>query len=78
MGVGSVGRRCGLALLQGEHPNDVIVLQVKEAVASVLAKEESERQQGHRVVEGQRLMQTVSDPLLGWTSNTHQEHLRIV
>ena len=74
VGVGSVGRRCGLALLQGEHPNDVIVLQVKEAVASVLAKEESERQQGQRVVEGQRLMQSASDPFLGWASTSDGGH----
>ena len=74
VGVGSVGRRCGLALLQGEHPNDVIVLQVKEAVASVLARGESDRHQGQRVVEGQRLMQSASDPFLGWASTSDGGH----
>ena len=74
VGVGSVGRRCGLALLQGEHPNDVIVLQVKEAVASVLARGESERHQGQRVVGGQRLMQSASDPFLGWASTSDGGH----
>jgi len=49
----------------------VMILQVKEAVASVLASLDSipaQRpvHQGQRVVEGQRLMQSASDPFLGW------------
>ncbi len=74
VGVGSVGRRCGLALLQGDHPNDVIVLQVKEAVASAVARGETDRQQGQRVVEGQRLMQSTSDPFLGWATTGDGGH----
>jgi uncharacterized protein (DUF2252 family) len=71
VGVGSVGRRCCLVLLQGDRPRDVMILQVKEAVASVLASLDSisaQRpvHQGQRVVEGQRLMQSASDPFLGW------------
>jgi uncharacterized protein (DUF2252 family) len=70
VGVGSVGRRCCLVLLQGERPNDVMILQVKEAVASVLDDEDGSSaaslHHGRRVVEGQRLMQSASDPFLGW------------
>lgn len=56
----------------------MLVLQSKQAEASVLAPfstSASAEHQGQRVVEGQRLMQTVSDPLLGWTTNAHHEHL---
>jgi hypothetical protein len=45
------------------------VLQAKEAQASVLAPYaggDGYAQQGQRVVEGQRLMQAVSDVMLGW------------
>jgi uncharacterized protein (DUF2252 family) len=71
VGVGSVGRRCCLVLLQGVRPRDVMILQVKEAVASVLpsrdfAPVQQPAHQGKRVVEGQRLMQSASDPFLGW------------
>lgn len=71
VGVGSVGRRCCLVLLQGDRPRDVMILQVKEAVASVLSSLDSAPaqqrvHQGKRVVEGQRLMQSASDPFLGW------------
>ena len=71
VGVGSVGRRCCLVLLQGDRPRDVMILQVKEAVASVLSSPDSAPaqqlvHQGKRVVEGQRLMQSASDPFLGW------------
>lgn len=70
VGVGSVGRRCCLVLLQGARPKDVILLQVKEAVVSVLQEagchQSPPDHQGKRVVEGQRLMQSASDPFLGW------------
>ena len=78
MGVGSVGTRCAIALLVGPREDDVLVLQSKQAEASVLAAfatSPSASHQEQRVVEGQRLMQTVSDPLLGWTSHAHDEHL---
>ena len=71
VGVGSVGTRCWIALLVAtDDSSDDLVLQVKEAGASVLATvtEPSQYpQHGQRVVEGQRLMQAASDPLLGWT-----------
>ena len=78
VGVGSVGTRCSIGLLVGSRPDDVVVLQSKQAEASVLAPYTSApvpAHQGQRVVEGQRLMQTVSDPLLGWTSNAHDEQV---
>ncbi len=71
VGVGSVGTRCFIVLLvAADDPTDDLVLQVKEASASVLeAGGEPTRydNQGRRVVEGQRLMQASGDVLLGWT-----------
>jgi uncharacterized protein (DUF2252 family) len=78
VGVGSVGSRCSIGLFLGEGPEDVLVLQSKQAEPSVLtayATSPAPEHQGQRVVEGQWLMQTVSDPFLGWTTNAHHEHL---
>jgi hypothetical protein len=72
VGVGSVGTRCFALLLTGRDENDPLFLQVKEAGASVLEDhfpESAYDHQGRRVVEGQRAMQTSSDPFLGWTSS---------
>jgi uncharacterized protein (DUF2252 family) len=73
VGVGSVGLRAYVALLQGSSPDDVVFLQLKQARRSVLARHvhgESawHAHQGQRVVEYQQALQTVSDPLLGWTT----------
>jgi uncharacterized protein (DUF2252 family) len=69
VGVGSVGTRAWIMLLVGRDEGDPLFLQFKEAQASVLepflGKSEFS-QHGQRVVEGQRLMQTGSDILLGW------------
>src|SRR5262249_28158137 len=73
VGVGSVGTRCWVALFVGIDSSDPLVLQVKEAQASVLerfAGASAESNHGERVVNGQRLMQAHSDILLGWTSST--------
>ncbi|BFO16627.1 hypothetical protein SHKM778_30150 [Streptomyces sp. KM77-8] len=70
VGVGSVGTRCWIVLLLGRDDDDPLLLQAKEAQESVLAAQtEGERydNQGRRVVAGQRLIQTTSDILLGWT-----------
>jgi uncharacterized protein (DUF2252 family) len=70
VGVGSVGTRCFIVLLQGRDAVDPLFLQVKEAMASVLepyAGKSRYRQHGERVVQGQRLMQAASDIYLGWT-----------
>jgi len=69
VGVGSVGTRCWIALMLGRDASDPLFLQVKEAEASVLSRfagASAYRNQGQRVVTGQRLMQATSDPFLGW------------
>jgi uncharacterized protein (DUF2252 family) len=70
VGVGSVGTRCFIVLLQGRDAGDPLFLQVKEATASVLepyVRKSRYRQHGERVVQGQRMMQAASDIYLGWT-----------
>jgi uncharacterized protein (DUF2252 family) len=70
VGVGSVGTRCFIVLLQGRDAQDPLFLQVKEATASVLepyVRKSRYRQHGERVVQGQRMMQAASDIYLGWT-----------
>jgi len=70
VGIGSVGRRCWIALLMSPA-NDPLFLQFKEAGPSVLepfAGKSSYSHSGERVVMGQRLMQPVSDIFLGWTT----------
>jgi uncharacterized protein (DUF2252 family) len=72
VGVGSVGTRCYVLLLLGDRHDDPLLLQVKQASASVLepyAGRSRYRHPGHRVVNGQRLLQTASDIFLGWTSD---------
>lgn len=69
VGIGSVGTRCWVALFLGADDSDPLLLQVKEAEASVLQpyiKAKRHKNQGERVVVGQRLMQAQSDILLGW------------
>ncbi|NIH68953.1 DUF2252 domain-containing protein [Modestobacter marinus] len=73
VGVGSVGLRAYVALCEGSSPDDVVFLQLKQARRSVVAEHvhgESawHAHQGQRVVEYQQALQTVSDPLLGWTT----------
>jgi len=75
VGVGSVGTRCFIVLLQGRDQDDPLFLQVKEATASVLEDslpKSRYRQPGQRVVEGQRLMQAASDIYLGWTKGAEE------
>jgi len=71
VGVGSVGTLCLILLLEGRDCDDPLFLQIKQATRSVLEEHLSHspyKNQGQRVVEGQRLMQTVSDIFLGWTT----------
>jgi hypothetical protein len=73
VGVGSVGTRAWIVLLLGRDGDDPLVLQVKEAQASVLepyAGAARQRNRGQRVVEGQRLMQASGDIFLGWLRAT--------
>ena len=69
VGVGSVGTRAWVILMVGSDGTEPLLLQAKEAQASVLAEFVGESQytnQGERVVAGQHLMQASSDILLGW------------
>jgi len=72
VGVGSVGLRAFVILLQGRDEDDLLVLQAKEAVASVLEQytgiPAGQMHHGERVVRGQRLMQAATDIFLGSTS----------
>ncbi|MBD2421916.1 DUF2252 domain-containing protein [Cyanobium sp. FACHB-13342] len=80
VGVGSIGTRCGITLFVGPHPDDILVLQGKQAEPSVLApfvNLPAPKHQGQRVVEGQRLLQTASDAFLGWTTNPAGDHIYI-
>jgi uncharacterized protein (DUF2252 family) len=69
VGVGSVGTRCWIVLMRGRDDDDPLFLQIKEAQSSVLAGHLSAhgpRNEGARVVSGQRVMQAASDIFLGW------------
>ena len=69
VGVGSVGTRAWVLLMQAQPDNEPLLLQAKEAQASVLAKycgRSKFANQGQRVVAGQHLMQAASDIFLGW------------
>jgi uncharacterized protein (DUF2252 family) len=68
VGVGSVGRRCYVALLLGSDTDDPIFLQIKEACPSALEPYVGATplpSEAHRIVAGQRIMQAASDPFLG-------------
>ena len=70
VGVGSVGTRCFVLVLEGRDENDPLILQAKEATASVMEPYLTLGQHGNhaqRVVVGQQLMQATSDIFLGWT-----------
>jgi hypothetical protein len=72
VGVGSVGTRCWILLMLGRDESSALLLQVKEAEASVLSRfagASRHANQGQRVVAGQRLMQASSDIFLGWQRN---------
>lgn len=69
VGVGSVGLLAFVLLLEGRDTEDVLVLQVKEAVDSVLTQFTgipTLEPAGKRVVSGQQIMQASSDAFLGW------------
>src|SRR5829696_106399 len=73
VGVGSMGTRAFVVLLEGRGEDDPLFLQVKEAGPSILesyVESNTYEQHGHRVVAGQRLMQAASDIFLGWFRGT--------
>ena len=70
VGVGSVGTRCLIVLLEANDDTDPLFLQIKEATASVLEAHLPKSRYSHhgeRAVKGQRLMQSTSDIFLGWS-----------
>lgn len=76
VGVGSVGTRC-FVQLSVDSTGSPLMLQVKEASASVLEPHAGAgryERQGRRIVAGQRIMQAVSDPFLGWTVSEGREY----
>ncbi|MFJ2932665.1 DUF2252 domain-containing protein [Streptomyces sp. NPDC087219] len=77
VGVGSVGTRCFVLLLEGRDDGDPLLLQIKEAGRSVLEpylEPSPYAHQGRRVVYGQRLTQAASDIFLGWMTGPEQRH----
>src|SRR5499427_10075656 len=79
VGVGSVGLRAFVALLQGNGPHDMVFLQMKQARRSCVAPfmhgdTAWHVHQGQRVVEYQQTLQTVSDPLLGWSTVDNRDY----
>jgi uncharacterized protein (DUF2252 family) len=73
VGVGSVGLRAYLVLLFGNGDDDPLFLQVKEAVAPAHAPylpptNFRSTHEGRRVVGAQRALQSLGDPLLGYTT----------
>lgn len=80
VGTGSVGLRDYCVLLEGNGPDDPLFLQIKQEAKSAYApylKQEKPlpKNDGQRVVEGQRAMQLQSDPLLGWTTIDGRDYL---
>ena len=79
VGVGSVGTLCWIILLVAGE-GDPLILQVKEARASVLegfAEKSIYPNHGQRVVNGIRLMQPASDIFLGWTEGRRGRHFYV-
>ena len=79
VGVGSVGMRAWVLLMEAHDGLEPLLLQAKEATSSVLAGYVGESEydnQGERVVHGQRIMQAASDVLLGWQRTAREgEHV---
>ena len=75
VGTGSIGTRDYVVLCVGNGPDDILILQVKQAVPCVYQEAglvgddpQVARHNGRRVAEGQHRLQTWVDPFLGWTS----------
>ena len=79
VGTGSVGLRDYCVYLEGNGREDPLFLQIKEEAASAYAPYVSDKgvahHQGQRVVEGQRLIQTGTDILLGYTKIEGRDYL---
>jgi uncharacterized protein (DUF2252 family) len=79
VGTGSVGLRDYCVYMEGNGPGDPFFLQIKEeavsAYAPYLTDKSGPKHQGQRVVEGQRLIQTGTDILLGYTKIEGRDYL---
>jgi uncharacterized protein (DUF2252 family) len=76
VGVGSVGTFCAIGLFVADDGSPLL-LQVKEAQASVLAPfagASNYTNHGQRVVVGQRMMQATPDVFLGWMATPINGH----
>lgn len=77
VGVGSVGMRVYLVLLNGRCDNDPLFLQIKQAGPSVyepFCGASSHPNHGQRVVTGQRLIQSATDIFVGWTTSAGNDY----
>jgi uncharacterized protein (DUF2252 family) len=77
VGVGSVGMRVYLVLLEGRSGADPLFLQVKQAGPSVYeAHIQPSRHDNHgeRVISGKRLIQSATDIFVGWGSFRGQDY----
>jgi uncharacterized protein (DUF2252 family) len=80
VGVGSVGLAALAVLFDGGDPDDPLLLQVKEAEASVLERflgPSAHANHGERVVAGQRRLQAASDVFLGWAQGRIGRHIYV-
>jgi uncharacterized protein (DUF2252 family) len=77
VGVGSVGMRVYLVLLEGRSGADPLFLQVKQAGPSVYEghiRPGRHRSHGARVINGKRLVQSATDIFVGWCSLHGKDH----
>jgi len=79
VGTGSVGLRDYCVYLEGNGADDPLFLQIKQEVSSAYAPYlkdvQAPRHQGQRVLYGQRLIQTGTDILLGYTRVAGRDYL---
>jgi uncharacterized protein (DUF2252 family) len=79
VGTGSVGLRDYIIYFQGNSAADPLFLQIKEEIVSAYTQyfpdKKAAHQGGQRVAEGQRAMQFMSDPFLGWTTIEKRHYL---
>jgi uncharacterized protein (DUF2252 family) len=79
VGTGSVGTRDYVVLLFGNDARDPLFLQVKQELPSCytpyLKGAARATHQGKRVADGQQMMQTASDPFLGYTRFDGHDYL---
>jgi Uncharacterized protein conserved in bacteria (DUF2252) len=68
VGVGSVGMRVYLVLLEGRTGADPLFLQAKQAGPSVYEAPGRRGHHGARVINGKRLVQSATDIFAGWGS----------